>query len=232
MDPMQFLDDKTKEKSLVEEMKNKYDVDRGMRGIIIKRINDVAIQMATKILACKLLRKFHREEVPTGVVTVVAQCVEGTTVSWELYLLNLFLDDCKDAHDLGTKFHYSCILMLIAIMGWKEPNHTLFTTRPKPNYGVRYLSLGAMSDDKNRNMNAAVFKGYLCDLQEAISNLWRITPQAVAHYWDITNFKATQHAMWVQVPKDPNKKWLQLRYFITEGGIKMVIRYWEDEWKI
>jgi hypothetical protein len=29
MDPAQFLDDKTKEKALAEEMKNKYDTERG-----------------------------------------------------------------------------------------------------------------------------------------------------------------------------------------------------------
>jgi hypothetical protein len=74
MDPTQFLDDKTKEKELAEEMKNKYGTDRGTRGIIIKRINDVATQMAAKILACKLLRKCRREEVSVGVVAVVAQC--------------------------------------------------------------------------------------------------------------------------------------------------------------
>jgi hypothetical protein len=40
MDSVQFLDDKTKEKALVEEMKNKYNTDKGTREIIIKRIND------------------------------------------------------------------------------------------------------------------------------------------------------------------------------------------------
>ena len=102
MDPAQFLDNKTKEKALVEDMKKKYCTDRGMRGIIIKRINDVATQMVTKILACKLLRKYHREEVSVGVIAVVAQCAEGTIVSWAPYLLNLFLDDCKDEQDLET----------------------------------------------------------------------------------------------------------------------------------
>ena len=58
--------------------------------------------MGIKILACKLLRKFRREEVPAGVVEIADQCVEGTTVSWAPYLLNLFLDDYKDVHDLGT----------------------------------------------------------------------------------------------------------------------------------
>jgi hypothetical protein len=97
MDPVQFIDEKTKEKSLMEEMKKKYDTDRGTRGIIIKRINDVTIKMAAKILACKMLRKCLKEEVSAGVVAVATQCVEGTTVSWAPYLLNLFLDDYKDA---------------------------------------------------------------------------------------------------------------------------------------
>jgi hypothetical protein len=38
--------------------------------------------MGAKIMACKLLRKFRKEEVPAGVVAVASQCVEGTIVSW------------------------------------------------------------------------------------------------------------------------------------------------------
>jgi hypothetical protein len=76
-------------------MKKKYGTNRGTQGIIIKRINDVATYMGAKILACKILRKCHKEEVLDGVVAVAVQCVEGTTVSWAPYLFNLFLDDCK-----------------------------------------------------------------------------------------------------------------------------------------
>jgi hypothetical protein len=101
-DPTQFLEDKTKEKALAEEMKKKYGTERGSRGIIIKRISDATTRMATKIMACKLLKKFRKEEVSTGVVATAAQCAEGTTLSWAPYLLNLFLDDCKDVQDLGT----------------------------------------------------------------------------------------------------------------------------------
>jgi hypothetical protein len=36
MDLAQFINDKTKEKALAEEMKNKYSTERGTRGIIIK----------------------------------------------------------------------------------------------------------------------------------------------------------------------------------------------------
>jgi hypothetical protein len=38
--------------------------------------------------------------------------------------------------------------------------------------------------------------------------------------------------MWIQVWKDLDKQWLQMFYYIREGDIDMVIKYWEDEWKI
>jgi hypothetical protein len=46
-------------------------------------------------------------------------------------------------------------------------------------------------------MNGSIFEGYLCDLQEAINNMWRITLEAVAWFRDITDFKAIGHAMWI-----------------------------------
>jgi hypothetical protein len=70
MDPTLFLDEKTKEKALVEEIKKKNGTARGTRGIIIKQINNAAMKLGMEILSCKLLRKFHKEEVPTRVVAV------------------------------------------------------------------------------------------------------------------------------------------------------------------
>jgi hypothetical protein len=58
--------------------------------------------MVAKIMACKLLRKFRKEEVSVGVFAVATQFFEGITVNWGPYLLNPFLDDCKDAQDIGT----------------------------------------------------------------------------------------------------------------------------------
>jgi len=102
MDPAQFLKDKTKEKALIEEMKKTYDTERVTRIIIIKQTSDIMTRTTTKIMAHKVLRKCRKEEVPAGVVTTTTQRAEGTTISWAPYLLNLFLDDCKDAQDIGT----------------------------------------------------------------------------------------------------------------------------------
>jgi len=82
-------------------MKKKYDTDKGTRGIIIKWIKNSMTQLGAKILAYKLLRKCHKYEVLTGVIVVVAQCAEGTFMSWVPYLSNLFQVDYKDTHDEG-----------------------------------------------------------------------------------------------------------------------------------
>jgi hypothetical protein len=97
--------------------------------------------MATKIMACKFLKKIHREEVLTGVFAAATRCAEGTTLSWAPYFLNLFLDDCKDVKDLWIEFNYSWLLILIFMIGWKELKYSFFSTRPTPFHGARYLSL-------------------------------------------------------------------------------------------
>jgi hypothetical protein len=169
MDPALILDDKSKEKALAEEMKKKYGTARGTRGIIIKWINNAATQLGAKILACKLLRKCRKEEVPAGVIAVAAQCAEGTSMSWVPYLLNLFQEDCKDAQDLGTEFHYSWLITLIAFMGWREPRYVVFCTRPQP-AGARYLLLRSGPQARHKRENGIIFEAYLWDIQEAISD--------------------------------------------------------------
>jgi hypothetical protein len=76
----QFLNDKTKEKVLVEEMKKTYGTERGSCRIIIKCISDVATRLATKLMACKFLRNCLKEEDPVGVIAAAARkelCLDG-----------------------------------------------------------------------------------------------------------------------------------------------------------
>jgi hypothetical protein len=92
--------------------------------------------------------------------------------------------------------------------------------------------LGSASDPKNRKVNATIFEGYHNDLQESITNTWRVTPEAITQYQGIANFKATRHAMWIQAWKYPDNQWLQLRYCIKEVDIEMAIKDWDDNWRI
>jgi hypothetical protein len=105
--------------------------------------------------------------------------------------LNLFLVDYKDVQYIETEFHYSWLITLIAFMGWREPRYVVFGTRPKPNQGERYFLLKARPEAKRKKVNGYIFEGYLRDLQEAISKMWRITPKFITRYGDITNFQAT-----------------------------------------
>jgi hypothetical protein len=94
-----YLEDKTRAKDISDEIKAKYGIERGNRGIKISDINDHATRFATRLLGCKLMLKFRKEEVSASVVIVAPQCENGGSMSWALYLLNSFLEDCKDTQD-------------------------------------------------------------------------------------------------------------------------------------
>jgi hypothetical protein len=48
-------------------------------------------------MECKLLSKCRKEEAPAGVIEATMQCTKGSLLCWDPYILNLFLEDCKDA---------------------------------------------------------------------------------------------------------------------------------------
>jgi hypothetical protein len=66
--PEKYMAEKTKEKSMEDEIKKKYGTDRGSMGMIIRNINEPTTKFATKLMACKLLRKYCKEESPIGVI--------------------------------------------------------------------------------------------------------------------------------------------------------------------
>jgi hypothetical protein len=204
-------------------MKKKYRMERGSRRIIIKRISDTSTQMATKIMACKLLRKCCKEEVPAGIVTYVAQCANDTMLSWAAYLRNLFLDNNKDARDLGKELHYSWLMILIELIRWKEPPYYYFCEKVGCFHATWYTSTGSTSNPKIRSGNASTFAWYFNNIHERIANTWIITQEVVEQYQGITKFMATHHNMWIQVRKDPTKERLQLWYCINEEEVEMVV---------
>jgi hypothetical protein len=61
----QYLEDKIKAKSISDEIKPKYGMERGNRGIRISDINDHVTRFATRLLGFKLMHKCRKEEVLT-----------------------------------------------------------------------------------------------------------------------------------------------------------------------
>lgn len=58
-------------------MKAKYKLEKRKIGYIIVSIKDQGVCVATQQLAHKLMRKCHVDKVPTSVIALTAQCVEG-----------------------------------------------------------------------------------------------------------------------------------------------------------
>jgi hypothetical protein len=134
--------------------------------------------------------------------------------------------------DLGRKFHYYWIIILIALIGWREPPYYYFSDIIGSLHTVRYTSIGNTSDPKRRSGNAGTFARYFIDIQEIIENTWIFTLEVVAQYQGIANFRVTCHNMWIQAHRDPAMDWLQLRYCIIGEDIEMTMQDWHNDWKI
>jgi hypothetical protein len=93
-----------------------FGTSRGNKGIVLRHINTNATRFASNLMIFKLLRKWRKEEDPTGIIAVITQCTKGVMFSWVSYLLNLFFIDSRDVWDNGTEFHYSWFIILIDLV--------------------------------------------------------------------------------------------------------------------
>ena len=58
-----------------------------------------------------------------------------------------FLEDVRDVQEKGRPFHYSWLIVLIALVGWQEPTEAQFADIPPDFPGaVRYASLWVSQD--------------------------------------------------------------------------------------
>ena len=69
-------------------------------------------------MACKFLRKCRKDQCSARVLKVAKICVAGVQMSWAPFLLNQFILDFREVQYRGIEFHYSWILILIAMEAW------------------------------------------------------------------------------------------------------------------
>ena len=67
------------------------------------------------------MRKCRPNEVPAPIVSIAANCAEGYSYNWPAYIAKEFLEDARDAQVKGRPIHYSWLIILISLIGWKEP---------------------------------------------------------------------------------------------------------------
>lgn len=75
-DPMKIAR-KSGNLDVAEAMKKTYKLEKKKRCYTNKSIKDKGVHIATQLLANKVMRKFHRDEVLVPVVVLAEQCIEG-----------------------------------------------------------------------------------------------------------------------------------------------------------
>ena len=83
--------------SMVNRMKEKYDLTRDKRVFPISSINDTTILFAAKVLSRKMLQKMRQNQCTSGRIAATKECVVGVQMNWETYLLNELLVDVTEA---------------------------------------------------------------------------------------------------------------------------------------
>jgi hypothetical protein len=116
------------------------------------------------------------------------------------------LDDCQDAQDLGTEFHYSWLLILIALVGWRHPKYNIFCQRIGKCHTTQYATLWHTSVTRERKANSSIFVTYFEEIQEKVVETWRIPPEVVEEHKDIENFQVSRHNVWIQAKKGPKEE--------------------------
>jgi len=90
---------KMKDKQSAQKINKEYKVTKLGKGYDVKSIQDERVSFATQLLAAKLLQKCHHNQVPAPVISLASKCVEVVVYNWATFLLNEFIEDCKEAQD-------------------------------------------------------------------------------------------------------------------------------------
>ena len=95
-------------------MKDKYGLEKNIRGYDIAFIKDQLVRFAIRELASKLMRKFHLNYIRTVVIELVQKRVESVQIKLDTFLLNEFLSNCCDMQEKVSPFHYLILMDMVA----------------------------------------------------------------------------------------------------------------------
>ena len=119
------------------------------------------------------------------------------------FLVNQFLTNCIEAQEKGTEFHYAWLLILIALVGWKEPfYYQCMRTTNIGNMVPWYANLWHTPNKRRKTYNNVTFYVYFDTIMYIIEHTPRITTKMVETYQDIARFKEGMHHMYIQSKRD------------------------------
>lgn len=83
-DPTNISEGKSDDLAIAEAMKKKFKLEMKKIGYAISSINNAVIKFATQILARKVVRKCHADEVPTQVVHLPHNAQKGSSLTMRI----------------------------------------------------------------------------------------------------------------------------------------------------
>jgi len=187
---------------------------------------------ATQLLAAKIMRKVHYNQVAAHFIELGSQCSQGTIYNWEAFLQNEFVEDCREAQEKGTLFHYAWLLILIALEAWRALTSAKFLKVISHECrAVRYINLAWRNNRQQQLITDQIFIGYFEQIVTTISDIPRVPIEIIDEYRLQVMFKVDMHYVSVCIRWDPNKTWVLGHVQITLQEVEAIMTDWEEGWK-
>ena len=163
------------------------------------------------------MRKCKPNEVPDPIVSTAANCAKGYSYNWVVYIAKEFLEDVRDAQEKGRPFHYSLLIVLIALVGWREPTEAQFVDVPPHMPGAaRYASLWVSQDKGLQQMMNYVFAFYSMSISYEILKTPQLSNELFSQYAGVANLKADMHNVFIQAHADDKHACWKLPYVVNK----------------
>ena len=123
------------------------------------------------------------------------------------------------------------MIVLIALVGWKEPIEAQFVAVPPDMPGTaRYASLWVSQDKASQQMTNTVFTFYAMSISYEIVKTPRLSNELFSQYDGVATFRADMHNVFIQAcAYDKHACW-KFPYVVTQEDILTVVQQWLAEW--
>jgi hypothetical protein len=156
--------------------------------------------------------------------------MEGLQMNWAKYLVNQLELDCHKSHDQGYEFHFSWLLILIALISWEmSEGATFLDIDPFEPLAAKFTTLRYSSDMRKQWQLNVVFHMYYLWLKRAIEAEPRMTPNTLQRFRPLMKFRTDRQFIYITVRADEHKEELQPYYKLTEEDFDEITKDWSKD---
>ena len=202
--PKPFFIGKGQDTTIVNIMKEMYDMTRDKRGFAITSIKDTIFWLEPKVPSRKLLRKMRPNQSMTCTITAAEQWIVGDQMNYETYLLNELLFDATNVQDKVNPLNYSWLLILISFFAWEELPEYQGVDVLVPCRGAKYQNLWFNKENPQRQKDKNI--GFYLQAEEIrhfVKKKWWITKENIELFQNIKIFWVGAHHIFLHPRQDP-----------------------------